>query len=340
MSVDMLDTGIDVPEIVNLVFFKPVRSKTKFWQMVGRGTRLCSDLYGPGQDKTDFLIFDLRQLRILQPGDCSQRRQRRRVSEVAALQGAVQLILELAEAQGEGDGTVSDAGLRTDIVELLREQLRNMNVDNFLVRPQRQWVERYRNTEPWTELEVQKALELAARVADLPTTLKEDDEEAKRFDLIILKLQLARLLGEPGEERLRRQVQEIASGLLEQTAIPAIKAEQALLDELAGDDWWVDVTLPMLEFARRHVRGLVRLLEKRKRIVVYTDFTDELGELEDVELRAIQVGDNYARFRDKARAYLREHQDHVALQKLRRNLSLTPTDLDELEQMLIAAGHR
>ena len=58
ISVDMLDTGIDVPEVVNLVFFKQVRSKTKFWQMMGRGTRLCPDLFGPGQDKEFFRVFD------------------------------------------------------------------------------------------------------------------------------------------------------------------------------------------------------------------------------------------------------------------------------------------
>ena len=54
----MLDTGIDVPEIVNLVFAKPVYSYVKFWQMIGRGTRLCENLFGPGKDKTQFLIFD------------------------------------------------------------------------------------------------------------------------------------------------------------------------------------------------------------------------------------------------------------------------------------------
>src|SRR5262249_16265299 len=58
ISVDMLDTGIDVPEIVNLVFDKPVFSYVKFWQMIGRGTRLCPNLFGPGKDKTHFQIFD------------------------------------------------------------------------------------------------------------------------------------------------------------------------------------------------------------------------------------------------------------------------------------------
>ena len=196
-----------------------------------------------------------------------------------------------------------------------------MNVDNFLVRPHRRWVELYRDEAPWIDLDLEHAIELADRVADLPSTEHDDDEEAKRFDLIILKLQLCRLLGEPGEERLRRQVQEIASGLLEQLAIPVIGEQAELLDELAGDEWWIDVTLPMLEHARRRIRGLVRLLEKRKRVIVYTDFVDELGRRLRSGHASVSVGTDYERFRQKARAYLSAHEDHVALQKLRRNVA-------------------
>ena len=138
---------------------------------------------------------------------------------------------------------------------------------------------------------------------------------------------------------MRRQVQEIAGGLLEQLAIPAIREQEELLSDLAGDEWWVDVTLPMLETARRRLRGLVRLLEKRKRIVVYTDFVDDLGEIEEVILHhGAATGTDFERFRAKARAYLRAHADHVALQKLRRNRPLTETDLDELDRMLTEAG--
>jgi len=274
VSVDMLDTGIDVPEVVNLVFFKPVRSKTKFWQMIGRGTRLCPNLFGPGEDKRDFRIFDccqnieyFNQQIPTSAGGVGESLRMRLFKE------RLTLILELAatEGQSKGDGTVSETGLRADTIALLRARVANMNVDNFLVRPHRKWVEDYRAEQPWEELDVERAIELADRVADLPSAARDDDEEAKRFDLIILKLQLCRLLGEPGQERLRRQVQEIASGLLEQLAIPVIREQQLLLDELAGEEWWIDVTLPMLEFARRRIRGLVKLLEKRLRAIVYTD---------------------------------------------------------------------
>ncbi len=92
-----------------------------------------------------------------------------------------------------------------------------------------------------------------------------------------------------------------------------------LLDEVAGDDWWIDVTLPMLELAPRRIRGLVRFIEKSKRAIVYTDFADELGEGTVVNLTGISVGTNYERFLAKARAYLRDHEGHVTLQRLRRD---------------------
>jgi type I restriction enzyme R subunit len=339
VSVDMLDTGIDIPEVVNLVFFKPVRSKTKFWQMIGRGTRLCPDLFGQGESKSNFFIFDCCENLAyfnehLEPSASGVGESLR----LRLFKERVQLILSLAEAENEGKLSSGERGLHAETIALLRKQIANMNVDNFLVRPQREWVERYRADEPWSELDVERAIELSDRLADLPTALPDDDEEAKRLDLLILRLQLCRLLDTPGLERLRHQVQEIASGLLEQLAIPAIREQQELLDALAGDEWWEDVTLPMLEHARLRVRGLVRLLEKRRRAFVYTDFTDELSEIEEVELREIRVGADFERFREKARAYLREHEDHLALQRLRRNLPLTDTDIEELERMLREAG--
>jgi type I restriction enzyme, R subunit len=340
VSVDMLDTGIDIPEVVNLVFFKPVRSKTKFWQMVGRGTRLCRELFGPGEDKQDFFVFDVCENIAFFNQEIPERTGGGGPSLRARLFGErLELVLALDGASGEGDGTVSERGLRSDLVSTLRELVAGMNVDNFLVRPQRRLVEQYREPAGWEAIDLERATELAAGVADLPSAVRDDDEEAKRFDLIVLRLQLSRLRGEAGQERLRRQVQEIAGGLLEQLAIPAIREQQKLLSDLAGDEWWVDVTLPMLETARRRVRGLVRLLEKRKRTVVYTDFIDDLGEVEEVALhRGGAPGTDFERFREKARAYLRAHADHVALQKLHRNRPLTQMDLDELDRVLTEAG--
>lgn len=107
---------------------------------------------------------------------------------------------------------------------------------------------------------------------------------------------------------------------------------------MAGDEWWVDVTLPMLEQMRLKLRALVRLVEKTKRNPVYTDFADELGEASEVTLPGTVPGTDMERFRAKASAYLRSHESNIALQRLRRNRQLTEGDLSALEQMLLESG--
>lgn len=341
ISVDMLDTGVDVPEVVNLVFFKAVRSKTKFWQMLGRGTRLCPDLFGPGQDKKDFYVFDCcanieyfnQQLDPpegrLAPS-LGQQLFRRRVD----------LVLALAERGGNGTGRAAAEALRRETISLLHAQVASMNRDNFLVRRERRTVEKYSEPGAWTDLGPEEAAEVAERLGDLPTQVQDSDEDAKRFDLVMLQLQLCRLEAEPQgvEDVLRAHVQEIAAGLLEQAQVPVIEERAATLDELAGEEWWVDVTAPMLEQARRRVRGIVRLLEKRRRKQVYTNFTDTLGAVREVELTGVRADRGFDRFREKARTYLRAHEDLVALQKLRRNRQLTQLDIEDLERVLIEAG--
>jgi type I restriction enzyme, R subunit len=132
------------------------------------------------------------------------------------------------------------------------------------------------------------------------------DEDGKRFDLLLLRIQLARLDGDAVTfERFRKQVQDICVALLGQTAIPSVKDQEQLLGQLAEDEWWVDVTLPMLELARRRVRGLVQFVDKTKRAIVYSNFADEVGESSIVELPGVMPGTNWERFRAKARAYLR-----------------------------------
>ena len=335
ISVDMLDTGIDVPQVVNLVFFKLVRSVSKFWQMIGRGTRLCADLYGPGQDKADFYVFDfcMNLEYFNQPGAGSEGSLQKSLAQ-RLFEARLGLVAALDQVDDAEFGH-----LREDTAKTLHAIVAGMNLDNFVVRPHREWVQRYAAWEPWESLSAPDASDMAAHLAGLPSRVRDDDEDAKRFDLTILKIQLAKLDGdELTADRLRQHVQQIASSLLDQTSIPAIAEHQGLLAEVAEDDWWIGVTLPMLELARRRIRGLVRFIEKAKRAIVYTNFEDEIGDGSVVALPGVAVGTNWERFRAKARAYLKGHEEDVVLQKLRRNKQLTSTDLSALEALLLASG--
>jgi type I restriction enzyme R subunit len=350
VSVDMLDTGIDVPEVVNLVFFKIVRSKTKFWQMVGRGTRLCKDLFAPGEHKQSFYIFDFCQnLEFFSQNPNVSDGSATEPLSTRLFKGRLLMIAELDSKQANGPrageqppppygGHLTDQQLRTDTAALLHQSVAAMNTDNFVVRPQRKYVERFAKSDAWQTLGPDAFHELATKVAGLPTELPDEDEEAKRFDMLVLRAQLAILQAKPDFASLKDKIQAIASALEEQSAIPAIKAEMVFIQSVASDEWWEDVTVQMLETARRKLRALVKLLPKGQTIVVYTNFEDELGESATIELPQVTAGLNMAKFKDKARAFLKAHDSHLSLQRLRRNQPLTPTDLDELEKMLLAAG--
>ena len=333
ISVDMLDTGIDVPEVVNLVFFKMVRSKSKFWQMIGRGTRLRPDLFGPGQDKKDFLVFDF-------CGNLEYFSQDLPGFEGSLQKSLTQRLFESRLGLVVGlDGAAIEPALRQSTAGWLHEVVAGMNLENFLVRAHRQQVETWSSRERWATVSKEDAAEILEHLAGLPSTVRDADEDAKRFDLLVLRRQLAQLEGDAiAAERIRETVQAIAAALLPKKNIPSVAEQVALIDEVAGDEWWVDVTLPMLEVMRLRLRGLVRFVEKTRQNPVYTDFEDTLDEAQLIDLPQVTTGMNWDRFRAKAAAYLKEHEDHVALQKLRRNKQLTAADLVALGDMLVASG--
>lgn len=352
ISVDMLDTGIDVPEVVNLVFFKLVRSRTKFWQMVGRGTRLCPDLFEPGKDKRFFYLFDYCQnLEFFSQnpettdgslGDSlgthlfkSRLELLSELDKKLVADSDCGVGIETREIYGEPK---TEAEVRFMIAEILHGEITSMNLDNFVVRPKRRLVEKYSRPEVWLKLSGEDLSELSHEVAGLPSELQPEAEEAKRFDLLVLNLQLALLRAEPAFERLRNQVRDIAGLLEEKSAIPMVRDQMALILDVQTDEWWENVTTPMLETLRRRLRDLVKLIEKHCRKPLYTDFEDEMGGEINVELPGFAAAGDFEKFRAKTRAFLLEHQDNAVIHKLRMNDPLTATDLDELEKILSENG--
>jgi len=348
ISVDMLDTGIDVPEVVNLVFFKLVRSKTKFWQMIGRGTRLCPDLFGPGLHKEQFYVFDYCQnLEYFSqdvpapegtlPDSLSKRLFDTRLALIATLDHQPKPAVP-SEATVAQDEPTTDHAVRQSLADLLRREVAAMNVHNFVVRPHRRLVEKFAKPESWELLPPEAIAELSLEVAGLPSELDPENEEAKRFDLLVLNLQLALLRHEPGYARLRDRVTQIAGLLEEKATIPMVRDQLPLIQDVQSEEWWQDVTVPMLEVMRCRLRDLIQFIEKRQRRPVYTDFEDLMGGELEVELPGLAVGTDHAKFLAKARAFFRQHLDHIAIHKLRTNKPLMATDLDELERMFAESG--
>jgi type I restriction enzyme R subunit len=335
ISVDMMDTGIDVPEVANLVFFKPVYSRIKFWQMIGRGTRLCPDLFGPGEDKKDFRIFDFcfnfdffreNPKGIDASGGVSL--------GTRLFRSRVQLLGYLQNTPGLDQGK----GLREVLTQELFSEVSAMNPGNFIVRMNLEAVEKFQKRDVWDNLNENDREDLQRKVAGLPSEMKTDDIEPRLFDHTALRMQLALVENDwPALESLRRKVVEMAALLEEKTAIPAVKQQLAYLAAIQEAGFWDGVTLEALEEMRLRMRVLVAFLDRKKRTIVYTDFKDDVLAVRE-ETAVYMPRMTGAQYEKKVRDYLKNHLDHLVIHRLRSNQPLTETDLKSLEQTLTEIG--
>ena len=282
ISVDMLDTGIDIPEVANLVFFKPVYSKIKFWQMIGRGTRLCPDLFGPHDDKQDFRVFDF----CFNFDFFRENPEGIEGSGVVPLgtrlfRSRVQLLTRVqATPDLDPDTTVTDA-----LITELHGEVAAMHRENFIVRMHLEAVDRFRERTTWEQLSDADREVLQREVAGLPSEVETDEIESRMFDLSALRMQLALAEGNMSAvEGHRQRMVDIAMLLEEKTAIPAVKAQLEYLASMQESSFWEGIDLRGLEELRLRLRRLVPFLDKRKQQIVYTDFQDQVKGVREEEV--------------------------------------------------------
>ena len=335
ISVDMLDTGIDVPEVANLVFFKPVYSKIKFWQMIGRGTRLCPDLFGPDEDKQDFRVFDF----------CFNFDFFRENPDGIEASGGVPLGTRLFRSRVKLLSHVQttpaldpDMKMVGSLTDELHGEVAAMNRENFIVRMHLEAVNRFRERNAWEQLSESDVEVLQLEIAGLPNEIEKDDIESRMFDLTALRMQLA--LAEGNEtvfERDRRLVVEIAMLLEEKSTIPAVKTQLGYLAAVQETDFWEGIGLSGLEDLRLRLRGMVPFLDKKKRKIVYTNFQDEVrGVREKPALYTPKM--TGAQYEKRVKEYLRNHLNHLVIHRLRTCQPLTDADLKGLESTLVEIG--
>ena len=348
ISVDMLDTGIDVPEVLNLVFFKAVRSKVKFLQMIGRGTRLCENLFGPDQHKSEFYIFDYCQnfeyfnenpagasSSVAEP--LGKRLFKARLDLLTLLRTPAANTAAAHTVQENLPTYANTADLQTALSDELHAEVAAMNQDNFIVRTELEHVQRFAERERWGQLDEADVGQLRNHVAGLPSQRENEHITARLFDLQCVHLQLALLNRERRFATLREQVIEIASRLEALANVPAVQAEMALLQEVQTEGYWVGITPPIIDHLRRHLRGLIKFIEKQAATTIYTALDDQIGEATEVTLQDFSTGINMVQYRRKVEAFIRANANHLAIAKLRLNKPLTATDLSELERFVYEA---
>ena len=335
ISVDMLDTGIDVPEVVNLVFFKPVYSKIKFWQMIGRGTRLCENLFGPGLDKENFKVFDF-------CGNFQYFGERPEgVTSSSGTPLGTRLFrarVQLLDTLGRATERDPEGALRSGLGDKLHAAVAAMTPENFMVRRHLETVEQFQRRSAWDALDSNALIELHDNIARLPGKVPRDPVESRIFDLDLLRMQLALADGEAAPfERYRRKVVEIAALLEDKPNIPKVKAQLEYLAQIQESHFWEEIDLAGLETLRQRLRALVPVLDKKQQSLVYSDFVDEVLEVRRTEVVPMPRMTG-AQYEKKVQDYLRNHRDHLVIHRLRSNQPLTPTDLESLEAMLVEIG--
>ncbi|MBY2484131.1 DEAD/DEAH box helicase family protein [Clostridioides difficile] len=329
VSVDMLDTGIDIPEILNLVFFKKVRSKTKFWQMIGRGTRLCPDLLGVDMDKERFLIFDFCnnfEFFKFNPKGFEGNKAETLTEKLFNIK--VSMVKELQDIKYiEG----KYAELRKELLEELITSVKALNEDSYIVRMNLSYVHKYKNENVWSNIGAVAQNEIREYISPLITSYS-DDELAKRFDVVMYNIQLAYLQNNNASKGIRH-VMVTAEKLSKLGTIPQIQQQKYTIEKAMTEDFWEDSDIFEVEEVRISLRELIKYLEKSSQKIYYTSFEDMI--VAEDRNDSVYNANNLKNYKKKVEYYLNSHKDELAIFKLRNNKKITKQDVETLEEILL-----
>lgn len=329
VSVDMLDTGIDIPEILNLVFFKKVRSYAKFWQMIGRGTRLCENLLGEGIDKERFLIFDFcnnfEYFRVDTNGKETG------IQESLAektYNTKAQIVRELQASEYTSDDAF--VKYRTDLVDELNKIVIEFNDDSFIVKRHLRYVELFRDKNVWNDIETTEISNIKKHIAPIVTPKKED-ELARRFDYLMYSITLG-MLQSRNVDRQKNIVSTSAHLLADKYSIPQVKSKKDVIERVNEEAFWADTNIFEINQVREALRDLLQYLDKTSKVFIYTNYDDVI--IDYVEGESLSSSQKLNNYKKKVEFYLKQHLDNLAVYKLRNNKKLTPEDLNTLESVL------
>ena len=330
VSVDMLDTGVDVPEILNLVFFKPVKSKIKFWQMIGRGTRLCKDLFGVGLDKKEFYIFDYCKNFEFFSVNPKGIETNSVISLTEKIYGyKLDLIVELQNMKYQSDEKYCE--YRKKLIKEFIDEIKSLNKDSFMVRNKTHYIELYSKEETWGYISTIDLMDIKENLIPLFSSI-DDNEDAKKFDNLMYQLQVKRIRQDK-TSRCEKLIVDTVEELEKLGTVPQIREKQDLILKVAETDYIKEADFWAIEEVRIELRNLIQFIDPYNRPPVYMDIEDTLNGI-DEEYVYVSTGNNFTNYRKKLEKFLTGNLENVIVWKIRHNIRLTEQDKENLEKIL------
>ncbi|KZS39739.1 restriction endonuclease [Aquimarina aggregata] len=334
VSVDMMDTGVDAPRVVNLVFFKRVRSYTKYWQMIGRGTRLRPNLFGPNIDKEHFAIFDFcgnfeffdefpDGMPTIIAKSISQQIFETKLDIVVAL-------------RSKFDSNDDEQQLIDIHVVSLYTLVSQLNEDHYQVRKSWKFVKKYKIKSSWDILSNADINDILNHLSNLIYITQGTDELAKRFDLIVLKLQQAIINSNRSQEGYIKKIYSIAQELYKKKNIPAVSEKINTIKVILDEEFWQQITFLQLEKIREDIRSLLKFLDSEKQRPIYSNFEDVLDEVNINERDIMPAYSRLQSYKDRVENFVRKNKHHLIIDKLYKNLPITEKELTRLELFLFS----
>lgn len=349
ISVDMMDTGIDAPSCVNLVFYKPVRSYAKFWQMIGRGSRLRPDLFGPGKNKSHYLIFDLfGNFKFFgeNPKGIEGGTQESLTAQVFNLK--VRLADFLGVEAFKANEELQE--YRKGVLDSLHQEVASLNTERFDVKMNLEMVMKYGiDQRPvWNSLKKREIQEIKQELAPLIQPPKEDSDVARFYDKRLFALMIKRL-ETPNTDQFKdtfqtaiAKVNMISIKLERKTSVPAVKENIALIQSPLEDDFWEKNGIKHLEKIRAGIRDLVKYIDREDERYVMTDYTDDFDE-DNVKIEEgnqfkegdrEEYGNPFASTAKRLQQLITENKDNITIQRIHKGEKITQEELAGLEDIL------
>lgn len=335
VSVDMLDTGIDVPEVLNLVFFKPVRSRIKFIQMIGRGTRPCKNVFAPGKDKTEFRIFDYcDNFKFFGQQKHEVEAERTLSVSQQSFLARVGILVELQKAQNRQYKFNKD--YHTELQKELLGQVLKLKDDShscrIQVREMMPHLDRFAKSEAWQCVSEVQMSEIGRYIAPLIDGGESEDIRIKMYDLRMLRIQSALLLNGGLTKKVMKDVEAVvamAKILMTKYSIPEVEAKSEDIEALAEDIFWKQPSLEAVENWRRKLRDIMKYASGDGDKIVFVDIEDEIKPGDKID-----IGIEFRTYRQKVIDFLQENWSLPVVEKIHKLEPLTDADMAELEDIL------